>query len=92
MVPSALPPNGLELSCPAEAGMLRSIVRLAGGQSKRPRKRRPPGQLQRVVGRHASVAHRTNAPSLGTRIHVLPILAARRSASSTRELKASILA
>ncbi len=45
------PPNGLELSCPAEAGRLTRIVRPARGQGKQPRKRRPPGQLQRVVGR-----------------------------------------
>jgi len=46
------PPNGLELSCPAEAGRLSRIVRPAGGPGKQPRKRRPPGQLQRVVRRH----------------------------------------
>ena len=43
-------PNGLELSCPAEAGGYASTVRLVGGRDKPPRKRRPPGQLQRVVG------------------------------------------
>jgi hypothetical protein len=46
------PPNGLELSCPAEAGNLSGIVRQAGGQDKPPRRPSPPGQLQRVVGRH----------------------------------------
>jgi hypothetical protein len=42
-------PNGLELSCPAEAGNAARTLGLAGGRFKHPRKRRPPGQLQRVV-------------------------------------------
>jgi len=40
-------PYGLELSCPAEAGGLRSTLRLAGSQDKHPRRLSPPGQLQR---------------------------------------------
>ena len=44
-----MPPNGLELSCPAEAGGLTRIVRPASGPSKRPRKRRPPGQSKILV-------------------------------------------
>jgi len=47
------PHNGLELSCPAEAGRPRRILRQAGSQGKALRKRRPPGQLQRVVRRRA---------------------------------------
>ena len=41
--------NGLELSCPAEAGGLIRIVRPDSGLSKWPRSLSPPGQLQRVV-------------------------------------------
>ncbi len=48
-------PNGLELSCPAEAGRLTRIVRPASGQDKRTRKRRPPGQLQRVVRQRQNI-------------------------------------
>jgi hypothetical protein len=44
-----LPPNGLELSCPAEAGNATRTLGQGGGQDKHHRKRRPPGQLQRVV-------------------------------------------
>ena len=44
-------PNGLELCCPAEAGKPSWILRPTRRQSKRPRKPRPPGQLQRVVRR-----------------------------------------
>ena len=47
----AWPPNGLELSCPAEAGGLPRIMRRPGGKDKQPRRPSPPGQLQRVVGR-----------------------------------------
>jgi len=42
-------PNGLELSCPAEAGRITWIVRQAGRPSKLQSMPRPPGQLQRVV-------------------------------------------
>jgi hypothetical protein len=49
------PHNGLELSCPAEAGSLSRIVRLAGGPGKIHSRPSPPGQLQRVVGRHEQV-------------------------------------
>ena len=47
------PPNGLELSCPAEAGRTNWIVRQAGGPTKLQSRPSPPGQLQRVVRRHA---------------------------------------
>ena len=53
------PPNGLELSCPAEAGNATRTLRHAGGHDKHPRRPSPPGQLQRVVRRQgldASVA------------------------------------
>jgi len=43
--------NGLELSCPAEAGKLRRTPRHASGQDKHPRRPSAPGQLQRVVTR-----------------------------------------
>jgi hypothetical protein len=46
-----MPPNGLELSCPAEAGKLSITVRQASGRFKHPRRPSPPGQLQRVVRR-----------------------------------------
>ena len=39
-------PNGLELSCPAEAGRISWIVRQAGGPSKLLSRPRPPGQPQ----------------------------------------------
>jgi len=44
-------PNGLELSCSAEAGELSPTLRHAGRQSKPHPLPSPPGQLQRVVGR-----------------------------------------
>ena len=50
-VPRAKWPNGLELSCPAEAGNASRTVGHEGGQDKNPRTPRPPGQLQRVVRR-----------------------------------------
>jgi hypothetical protein len=43
------PPNGLELSCPAEAGISSMTLGHAGGRDKHPRRPSPPGQLQRVV-------------------------------------------
>ncbi len=45
----ALPPNGLELSCPAEAGNATRTLGQAGWPDKHPRRPCPPGQLQRVV-------------------------------------------
>ena len=36
MVPSALPPNGLELSCPAEAGKLSLLYGTPAGDSCMP--------------------------------------------------------
>ncbi len=42
-------PNGLELSCPAEAGNHTWTLGHDGGQGKDPRRPSPPGQLQRVV-------------------------------------------
>jgi hypothetical protein len=45
----AKPPNGLELSCPAEAGNASRIVRPAGRPGKLQSTPGPPGQLQRVV-------------------------------------------
>jgi len=44
-------PNGLEMSCPAEAGEATRTLGQASGQDKPPRRPRPPGQLQQVVGR-----------------------------------------
>jgi len=44
-----MPPNRLELSCPAEAGGRCRNVRPAGGPGKPPRKRRPPGQSKILV-------------------------------------------
>ena len=42
-------PNGLELSCPAEAGNAARTLGQAGRQDKLLRRPSPPGQLQRVV-------------------------------------------
>src|SRR3990172_6333492 len=42
--------NGLELSCPAEAGKLSPTLRHAGRPSKLQSRPSPPGQLQRGVG------------------------------------------
>ena len=44
-------PNGLELSCPAEAGTASRTLRAAGRRFKKLSRPSPPGQLQRVVGR-----------------------------------------
>ena len=43
------PPNGLELSCPAEAGYASRTLGHGGGQDKPQQRPSPPGQLQRVV-------------------------------------------
>jgi hypothetical protein len=40
--------NGLELSCPAEAGRLLPTLRPDGGRDKKQLSPSPPGQLQRV--------------------------------------------
>jgi hypothetical protein len=42
-------PNGLELSCPAEAGRLTWIVRPAGGPGKLQSRPSPPGQSAILV-------------------------------------------
>jgi hypothetical protein len=66
--------NDLDLSCPAEAGRLRPTLCPVGGQDKHPRRRSPPGQLQRVVRRRflrsdtpeaAANAHATGGNALG---------------------------
>ncbi len=49
------PPNGLELSCPAEAGRLSPTLRHAGGPGKLHPRPSPPGQLQRVVRRRTGM-------------------------------------
>jgi hypothetical protein len=51
MAAEHVPANGLELSCPAEAGNATWTLGQAGGPSKRHSRPSPPGQLQRVVGR-----------------------------------------
>ena len=42
-------PNGLELSCPAEAGNPSPLYGTPAGQASQHRGPSPPGQLQRVV-------------------------------------------
>ncbi len=49
LMESAEPPNGLELSCPAEAGRPTRILRLAGRPGKPPRRPSPPGQSKILV-------------------------------------------
>jgi len=49
--PRRAAPNGLELSCPAEAGSATRTLGHVGGPDKPPRRPSPPGQLQRVVSR-----------------------------------------
>jgi hypothetical protein len=67
-----MPANGLELSCPAEAGRHTRIVCLAGGQDKHPRKRRPLGQLQRVVSPLALANMRLYHPDILAYLAILP--------------------
>ncbi len=44
-----MPPNGLEPSCPADAGSLTRIVRHAGGQDKHSGNPGPSGQSKILV-------------------------------------------